>query len=121
MGQKRSLTLIEIMVVIFLIGLVASVVGYNMKGSLDKGKAFKTEQTIEKVRDILLMQMDEAPSIDDLICRPEVYLARSPLVKNAQELLKDGWGKRLKIEREGNCDLRITSDAYEAYKAEHPQ
>ena len=41
--KQYALTLIEIMIVIVLIGLIGSVIGANMKGSLDEGKAFKTK------------------------------------------------------------------------------
>ena len=40
MRKKRAITLLEIMIVILLIGLIGGVVSYNLKGTLDKGKAF---------------------------------------------------------------------------------
>ena len=43
MQKKRALTLLEIMIVIVLIGIIGSVIGVNMKGSLDAGKAFKSD------------------------------------------------------------------------------
>ena len=54
--KKRSVTLLEMMIVITLIGLIASVIGYNMKGSLDRGKAFKTEESQKQIKDILLQK-----------------------------------------------------------------
>ena len=41
--SKKAMTLLEVMIVIFIIGIISSVIGYNMKGSLEKAKAFKTE------------------------------------------------------------------------------
>ncbi len=53
MQKKRTFTLLEIMIVIFLIGLIGGIVSYSMKGSLEEGKAFKTEQAIMRVVDLL--------------------------------------------------------------------
>ena len=39
--RKSPLTIIEIMIVIFIISIVGGVMSYNMKGSLVKGRAFK--------------------------------------------------------------------------------
>ena len=62
--KKRYITLLEIMIVIFLIGIIGSVIGYNMKGSIDKGKVFRTQESIKQVHDILLLEIAEGASID---------------------------------------------------------
>ncbi len=51
------MTLLEIMIVIVLIGLIGSVIGFNMKGSLDEGRAFKTRQAQEQIQDILMLEV----------------------------------------------------------------
>ena len=52
--KKRTyaLTLLEIMVVISLITIILGVLGYNMKNVLNKGKKFRTEQAIERIKSI---------------------------------------------------------------------
>ena len=95
--KKRNITLIEIMIVIFLIGLIGSVIGYNMKGSLDKGKVFRTEQGMKQVKDILLLQVAEGEDIRLVAKNPHKYLDASGLVQDPKTLLKDGWGKELVI------------------------
>lgn len=90
--KKHPITLIEIMIVIFLIGLIGSVLGYNMKGSLEEGKAFKTEQAINQIHDLLLLEVAKGESIDQVVKNPEQHLANSGFVKNVKSLLKDGWG-----------------------------
>ena len=55
--KKRTLTLMEIMIVIVLIGLIGSVIGINMKGSLDKGRAFKTKEAIRQIDDIFSLEI----------------------------------------------------------------
>ena len=94
---KRNLTLLEIMIVIVLIGLIGSVIGFNMKGSLDEGKAFKTRQAQEQIRDILMLEMARGISLDEAVQRREVILANSGLVKNPKTFLKDGWGEEFEV------------------------
>jgi len=111
------MTLFEIMIVIFLIGLIASVIGYNMKGSLDEGKAFKTRQAKEQIHDILLLEYannSQSVSLDEIARDAERYLTAAGIVKNPKELLKDGWGKPFKITAIGS-DLKITSQALNDY------
>jgi type II secretory pathway pseudopilin PulG len=112
------MTLLEIMIVIFLIGLIASVVGYNMKGSLDEGKAFKTRQAKEQVADILLLQYANhnfAIPLEEIAKDAEKYLKESGMVKKANDLLLDGWGKRLEI-KVVNGDLKVSSKSLEDYE-----
>ncbi len=97
--KKHPITLIEIMIVIFLIGLIGSVLGYNMKGSLEEGKAFKTEQAINQIHDLLLLEVAKGVPIDQVVLDPETHLKNSGFVKNVKNLLKDGWG--------GAYDMRV--------------
>lgn len=95
--KKRAITLLEIMIVIFLIGLIGSVIGYNLKGSLEKGKEFKTKQAQTQLRDLLLLEVAMGASIEDVAKRPEYYLEKGGMAKNVQELLKDGWNEKFII------------------------
>ncbi len=112
--KKSLLTLLEVMIVIFLIGLIGSVIGYNMKGGLDKGKVFKSEQAAAKIRDILLMAVSEGAPIADVQKNPQQYLEDSGLCKDADKLLKDGWGKDFVITTNGE-DIDVVSPGYQAY------
>ncbi len=114
-AKKRAITLLEIMIVIFLIGLIGSVVGYNMKGSMDKGRAFKTKQAIERIHDILLLAIAEGATVADVSANPATYLEASGMVKNAQEMLKDGWGGSLQVV-EKDDDVEITSANLQKYE-----
>lgn len=109
--KKRPITLLEIMIVIFLIGLIGSVVGYNMKGSLDKGKQFKTEQAQKQVKDILLLQVAQGEKLEDVVKNPELYLEQSGLVskKQASDLLKDGWNEPFEIKATKDRDIEVFS------------
>ena len=75
MRKKNFLTLLEIMIVIALITIIGGVLGYNMKGSLEKGKAFKTEQAIKQIDDILSVQYTIEGSWEDPLI--------TPVIKNA--------------------------------------
>ena len=105
--KKRTLTLLEIMIVIMLIGLIGSVIGVNMKGSLDRGRAFKTKKAQEQIEDILMLEVARGISVEEVIEKRETYLENSGLVKNAKELLKDGWGHEFEV-KVGKSNDKIT-------------
>jgi len=100
--KKRPMTLLEIMVVIFIIGIVGSVIGYNMRGSLSKGKEFKTARSAEKLQEILTLECD-LNNIDPTTKEwsstvVKNVLKNSGLVKDVDALMKDGWGEKFKVE-----------------------
>lgn len=120
---KRSLTLLEVMIVIVLIGLIGSVIGVNMKGSLDEGKAFKSKQAQEQIKDILMLEVARGSSFDEVVAKKEAVLANSGLVKNPQQFLKDGWGVEFTVRVGGQGHDRIVVEsaklnAYEKRKKE---
>jgi general secretion pathway protein G len=119
--KKRPLTLLEVMIVIFLIGLIGSVVGYNMKGSLDKGRVFKTEKAAEQIHDILMLEVAQGTSIDDVMQDPATYLAQSGMVKDPQEMLKDGWGEAFVFVKDGSSDFGVKSEKLNKYKTRQKQ
>lgn len=121
--KKRPLTLLEIMIVIVLIGLIGSVIGVNMKGSLEEGKAFKSTQARDQIKDILMLEVAQGASIDEVVTDPEKYLENSGLVKKPSAFIKDGWGERFEIKAAGNSNGNIIVKsarlkAYERKKAE---
>jgi type II secretory pathway pseudopilin PulG len=95
--KKRALTLLEIMIVICLITLITGVIGYNMKGSLDKGKAFRTEQAMTQLQDMLLLVLSEGISMEQILKNPEDALKSLGLARDPANLLKDGWNKEFSI------------------------
>jgi type II secretory pathway pseudopilin PulG len=107
------------MIVIVLIGIIGSVIGYNMKGSLDKGRAFKSQYAIEQIKDILMLAVAKGADIKEVVNRPEVHLTESGLVKNASSLLKDGWGTAFIIGYENDA-ISVSSPTYDAYLIKHP-
>ena len=126
--KKRSITLMEIMIVILLIGLISSVVGYNMKGSLDKGKAFKSKQGATKIKEILEFEaVDKGLLLKDFVgtkTDPEKYvdhLLVSGLFRERKDCL-DGWGNpyviHIETKDEGE-ELVVESIALQKYEASH--
>ncbi len=110
--KKNYITLLEIMIVIFLIGLISAVVGYNMKGSLDKGREFKTSQAMEQIKNILLLEIEEGCSFTDLQKDAEKILKDSNLAKDPKALLKDGWNQNFIITYKDG-DVIVKSEKYE--------
>ncbi|MGL5264217.1 MAG: type II secretion system protein [Candidatus Rhabdochlamydia sp.] len=117
MKKKQALTLLEIMIVIVLIGLIGSVLGFSMKGSLDKGKVFKTERAMQLIEDTLMLEVAKGASIDDVIVNAKTYLENSGMVKNAANILKDGWGVPFKI-KEKDDQIVVTSERLTAIQSE---
>ncbi len=115
--KKQAITLLEIMIVIFLIGLIGSVVGYNVKGSLDEGRAFRTEQGAAQIKDILLLEVAKGTPIATVVEKKEVFLQSSGLVKDAKKLLKDGWGEPYVIKSiRHDTDISVVSERLKTYK-----
>lgn len=124
MIKKRCITLIEIMIVMFLIAMITGVVAYNYRGSLEEGRAFKTQQGIDKVKTILLLSIADNPSTwDEMRDKWEGYVKSSPLASNPKALVVDGWGEKYKVDPitvEGQKDVQVRSERYEAYLKAHP-
>jgi general secretion pathway protein G len=115
--KRRDITLVEMMVVIFIIGLIVSVIGFRYQGGLEKGKAFKTETAIDKVETILNLSVAEDPSLGDGIDRRwQEVIRKDPLVKDPESLIKDGWGIPLHVERDDNGNIHVWSQGLDNYK-----
>ena len=115
--KKRAFTLLEIMIVIFLITLITGAIGYNMKGTLDRGRAFRTEQAKAQLHDLLLICLEEGVKGEELAKDPVSSLKKYGLAKNSDKLVQDGWGSNFVINySENKNDFKITSPPYEKYK-----
>ena len=89
-----------------------------MKGSLDKGRAFKTEQAQNQIIDILTLEIanENAPNS---FTREEIIrvLTNSGMVKNPENLIKDGWGEEMTITQNSETDIiTVISRKLDEYK-----
>ncbi len=92
--RRKYFTLIELMVVVALIGIIGGVLTYNLRGSLEKGKAFKTQEAKKQIKHILtLTSMEQDISIEELVVNWENHIYHSPLAQNPKKLVKDGWNQ----------------------------
>lgn len=114
--KRHPITLLEVMIVILLIGLIGGVLSYNLKGTLDRGKKFRTEEGIKRLHEILDFQMAEGsykPS-DFVGANGSTNLHKcvtdSKLIPegNIEKLLKDGWGEPYQFSLKDDT-LEITS------------
>lgn len=122
--KKRFITLVEMMIVMFLIAMITGVIAYNYTGSLEEGKAFKTKHGIDKIQTILDLHLASHPEERDHIeTRWRGIVERSQLVKNSKELLRDGWGfdYQVAIANDSSNNLEITSQKYNEYQASKGQ
>jgi type II secretory pathway pseudopilin PulG len=118
--QRRFVTLIEMMIVMFLIALITGVVAYNYRGSLDEGKAFKTKVAIEKIETILNLEVAKHPEIrENIETEWKGVISNSPLVQDPKALLKDGWGDDYEVEIDENGTIRAKSKQYDEYIKTH--
>jgi general secretion pathway protein G len=116
--QKKAMSLLEILIVIFIIGLISSVVAFNLRGTLDKGKAFKTKQLMQQLEEVLTLEMMQNPKATpkQIQENPKKFLVGSPLIKNPDDALKDGWNKPFSIRVQRDGTVKITSSALNAYE-----
>jgi len=101
--KKRRVTLMEMMIVILIIGLVAGVLAYNLKGSLDKGRQFKTDQAVEQIANILSLEAaTTGSSLSKVAEHWQEVIKQSPIVAKPQDLIKDGWGTEFTVTVSGS-------------------
>ncbi len=116
MKKKHSMSLLEIMVVVFFIGIIASLLAVNIKGSMEKGKAFKTEMAQRQIKDILLLEAaKEDKELTEVSEKAAKYLKKSGLVKDVNAMLKDGWGEPFVLSVDKN-ELHVVSKRLDQYK-----
>lgn len=115
---KRAITLLEMMIVIFIIGIIGSVVGYSMKGSLNEGRAFKSEQGSKQVYDLLMLGLADGERLSHVIKSPEDVIDATGLIRNPKKLIKDGWNQKFQIKSIGNNDIVVYSSAWHKYLVE---
>lgn len=114
--KKRKVTLIEMMIVMFLIALIIGIVSYNYTGTLEKGKAFKTQIGMEKLRTILSLHASEYPdSLNDMPGKWQDYVRQSTLVQDPRALTVDGWGNPYQVTVENN-EIKVRSEKFEEYE-----
>lgn len=121
------------MIVILLIGLISGVVSYNLKGTLDKGKAFRSEQGAKRLADILNLEIQMGHiNTSDLIKNEDLsknkekllstWISNSGLInpKEVDSFLKDGWNKPYKIEcSPDGAGITVTSPELDEYNKRH--
>lgn len=113
--RTSFVTLIEMMIVMFLIAMILGIVAINYRGTLDKGRAFKTQAGIEKLQAILNLAIAENPSLD--LTSEQAWhnaVERSPLVQNPNTLFNDGWGIPYIVEVQDG-KIIVISRRYEEY------
>lgn len=97
--KRNGLTLIEIMLVIVLIGIVGGALAFNLKGALDRGKSFKTQETKKKIEAILSIEAVDSDQ-DTILNEWNNIVSHSPMikVKKMQGAIVDGWGNPFEVE-----------------------
>lgn len=113
--RRSPFTLMEVMIVILIIGIVGSVLGYNMRGSLDEGRAYKSEHASKQVHDFLSLAIAQGRELATFKEHPEEELATVGFVNNPKKLLQDGWGSNFQLKETGENEFVVYSAKWEKY------
>ncbi|MCY3974550.1 MAG: prepilin-type N-terminal cleavage/methylation domain-containing protein [Simkaniaceae bacterium] len=120
--KKRAFTLFEVMIVLFIIGIVGSVLSYNMRGSMERGKAFKTKEAIHKIYQIVSLEMSERgePYRSDQNATEYIValLKNSGFIRKVDDYVRDGWGENMRFSMrmvDRVWEPRIYSSHYERF------
>lgn len=111
----------EIMIVIFLIGLIGGVIAYNMKGSLDEGRYFQSQQAMRQIQEVLELEIARGATVEKVNEKPRHYIERSGIVKNVDKVMKDGWGNPFAIKAAPDGTIEVTSDRFKEYDDERKE
>lgn len=122
--KRRSVTLVEMIIVMILIATITGALAYNYRGTLEKGKAFKTEQLIKKIETIVILHLTTNPEDKDKLFSDESFqrqvIRNSPIAPNlkpGEDPLLGGWGEQIVISEGSGEDLvKVTSSALDKYK-----
>lgn len=99
--KRRYLTLIEMLIVIALIGIVASALAVNLGGGLRKGQEFKTQQGKKKIKNMLYYEITQ-----NMLDPKEAVDQWQEIVENSslrdrdvaiEEMIQDGWGEEYEV------------------------
>jgi general secretion pathway protein G len=107
--RERGFTLIEMMVVIVIIGLLATLVAMHSSNSTERARQEITRATVSSVNDaVARFEMDHRrlPSrLEELVFRPDDIEAHAwrPYLN---ERAKDGWGRALDYRVPGSDGFR---------------
>jgi general secretion pathway protein G len=96
--MNKGMTLIEIMVVVVILGIIATVVAANVGGKPDQAKARMTVTQLKMLRgevDLFRADQHRLPErLEDLVHRPAYVDPKSwPMDGYRSEVPLDGWGR----------------------------
>jgi len=122
--KKRSLTLIEMIVVMLLIATITGALAFNYRASLDEGRAFKTREGISRITTILNLALAENPNLraHDIGSEGtwEKCVQSSPLAGKGEDMIKDGWGEKYQVtvvEEDGSQTFKVDSRKLQTFEA----
>jgi general secretion pathway protein G len=107
---RAGMTLIEIMVVVIIMGLIASAVGIGVFNALKKAKVKQTEQAIDVIRSAVRLYDNDHPGQ----C-PTIDQLRADGTLDSSKSANDSWGHQFRINCEGG-DVAVTSDGPDGHQ-----
>ena len=117
--KQYALTLLEVMVVISLITLILGVLGYNMKNVLNKGKIFRTEQAIERLKNLFDLEIASGKSLEEVFRDRVEIIKESGFGRKSEDMLKDAWNDDFEFTmKKQKQEIDVTSKTLTALKKE---
>lgn len=115
--SRRAVTLIEMLVVMTLIVIITSAVTVNYRASLEKGRAFQTEEMLKRIDTIIALSIADTSSAKlDIAANWKDIVKRSPLWNEANKEVKDAWGKDIEIQTDNNGTVTSMSAGLKKYQ-----
>ena len=107
--RRRSVTLIEMIIVMILIATITGALAISYQKSLDRGRGFATQQRVERLRAILALHFAQHPEdVGKSLVYTEVIDASGLGPPNAKDLLHDDWGQDFDIKVDsGGGEIKI--------------
>lgn len=114
--KRHPITLLEIMIVILLIGVIGGVLSYNLKGTLDRGKQFRTAEGIKRLKEILDLEIERGAYTKaqltgkDSLKNLRACVEASGFISSdkVDAFLKDGWGVPLTVKLDDKGELVVS-------------
>lgn len=114
--KKRSLTLIEMIVVMVLIATISGAIAYNYKQSLNEGKAFKSREMKARIQEAINLEIMQHPEkFQGIKENWKTVLKHSPFITENSKL-QGGWGEEFDVDPADSQSVVVTSKRLDEYE-----
>lgn len=96
--MRKPFLLLETVIAMLLIATITSFAAVNVRKVMEKARSFQTERTLERIEEALnYAYISGEGSAEQIEQNCVFFLEKSPFIKDGKRLLRDGWGRPIKI------------------------